>query len=394
MHNVVMPAAPRLETKGAPALERKDAPQLELKDVFAKHVEVIEQKIADQGLSVKQVQATLVDLEQRLDSRTPFGGGSAAPPSWGSQFIEAKGSELATMETSRAPAVMEIKATITSATTDAAGSAGSLAIPERVQGVDMLQRRLTIRNLLTVAPAQAGSVEYAEQTGRTNNAALVAEGAQKPESDLQFALKTVPMRVIAHWMKASRQILDDAPQLRTLIDVELRYGLALVEEQQLLYGNGTGQNLLGMIPQATDFAPAFTVADETPIDRLGLAILQVALTDNQPDGIVLHPADWWRLRLLKDGDGNYIFGPPGTVVAPSLFGLPIVPTQAMNAGEFLVGAFQPQTLYDRWTARVETGFAGDDFTRNLVTVLGEERIGFAAKRPEALVNGTFEDPAP
>lgn len=106
----------------------------------------------------------------------------------------------------------------------------------------------------------SNAVEYPAQTGRTNNAATVAEGTVKPESGLAFELRTLPTQVIAHWIPASRQVLEDSPQLRDIIDGELRYGLAYVEEGQLLYGDGSGSNLDGMVPNATAFAAPFTIS--------------------------------------------------------------------------------------------------------------------------------------
>jgi HK97 family phage major capsid protein len=193
------------------------------------------------------------------------------------------------------------------------------------------RRRLTIRNLLTVIQVESGSVEYPSQKVRNNNAAPVAEGTAKPESDLQFELKNAPIRTVAHWTKASRQVLDDAPQLRSIIDEELRYGLALVEETQLLYGDGTGQNLNGMVALATAYASPITPPDVSQeIDVIGQAILQAALTDVPPDGIIIHPGDWWRMRLAKNAQGEYILGPPARQTVPFLWGLP----RRADAGDY------------------------------------------------------------
>jgi HK97 family phage major capsid protein len=335
---------------------------------------------------MKELQASMREVEQRSVRRGGSGGGATA--SLGSQFTDAKAEELRGM--SRGDRVsMEVQASLTSSKTDAPGSAGDLAVPQR-DGITLLpSRRLTIRNLLNVVEASSGSVEYVKQTSRATGAGMVAETDRKPESSMQFGLETVPIRTIAHWVKASRQILEDAPQMRGLIDTDLRYGLAVKEESQLLYGDGTGQNLEGMVPLAKAYAPTIVVEKANKIDTIGLAILQASLTDVPPDGIVIHPADWWAMRLTKDADGKYILGDPMAAVQPSLFGLPVVPTQAMEQDDFLVGAFGAQTLYDRWKARVEAGFENDDFTRNMVTVLGEERIGFAAKHPQALITGGF-----
>ncbi|MDE3796631.1 phage major capsid protein [Sinorhizobium meliloti] len=385
----VTAAAAHLLASATP-IQTKDAgdPLEVLSKKFGEHVTATLEKLGATSKDMESIKAELFHLQQKT-SRGFHGGRPDRPDTWGETFTKGRADDLQRIASERGRTSMEIKATITSATTDANGSAGDLVVPQRDTLVGLPRRRLTIRNLLNVVQVSSGSIEYPQQTGRVNNAAPVAEAALKPESDLKFDLKTTPIRTIAHWLKASRQILEDAPQLRDLIDQELRYGLALVEEAQLLNGDGTGQNLNGMIPQATAFAAPITITSPNEIDKIGLAILQASLTNVIPDGIVIHPSDWWRMRLTKNADGEYILGDPMTAVQPSLFGLPIVATEAMAVDTFLVGSFASQTLYDRWTARVEVGFVNDDFTRNLVTVLGEERIGFAAKRPEALIVGDF-----
>jgi len=334
------------------------------------------------------LQARLDELEQK--GIRAGGTQGSAQPSIGDQFIQAKADDFARVAQDRGRTSLSVKAAITSATTAADGSAGDLVVPSRDSNILLPRRRLTVRDLLTVVQVDSGSVEYAKQVGRTNNAAPVAEGAAKPESSVEFDLVTTPVRTIAHFMKASKQVLDDAPQLRSIIDEELMYGLNIQEETQLLSGDNTGQNLNGMIPQATAYAAPFEAdGTETMIDTIGLAINQCSLTEYPPDGVILHPSDWMKIRMLKDGEGNYLFGPPGAIVQPIILGLPVVATQAMTIDKFLVGSFKSQVLYDRWEARVELGFVNDDFTKNLVTLLGEERIGFAAKAPSALIYGDF-----
>lgn len=382
-------AAAHLLASAAP-IQTKDAgdPLEVLSKKFGDHVAATLEKLGATNQDLSSIKEQLAQIEQKA-ARGAYTGGPMRPDTWGETFTKGRADDLQRIATERGRTSLEIKATITSATTDANGSAGDLIVPQRDQLVGMPKRRLTIRSLLNVVQVSSGSVEYPQQTGRVNNAAPVAEAAAKPSSDLKFDMKTVPIRTLAHWVKASRQILEDAPQLRDLIDQELRYGLALVEEGQLLSGDGTGQNLPGMIPLATAFAPPITIASPNEIDKVGLAILQASLTNVAPDGIVIHPGDWWRMRLTKDSQGKYILGDPMATVQPNLFGLPVVATEAMTVDKFLVGSFRSQTLYDRWSARVEVGFENDDFTKNLVTVLGEERVGLATKRPEALIYGDF-----
>lgn len=334
----------------------------------------------------KTAQAIVTELEQKS---VRGGGGEAAPESWGEQFVNAEGLKAFNDERSRPSRFrMDIKSTITTAATSG-GPTGGQAFRDQINSTP--QRRMRVRDLLPVIGISTGSVEYPQQTLRTNAAATVAEGNLKPESAYGWTMQTVVPRVIAHWVPASRQILDDAPQLKGLIDTELLYGLALKEEEQLLYGSGTGENLTGMVTAATPYAAPSGLVAGNMLDQIALGILQNSLVEEPADGIVLHPSDWMRMRLLKDTQGKYLLGDPGANVPAVLFGLPVVPTQAMQVDKFLVGNFQrAATIYDRWTPRVEVSTEhADFFTRNLVAVLAESRLAQAVKNPLALTYGDF-----
>lgn len=288
------------------------------------------------------------------------------------------------------------RAAITTAnTTVGAGrSPGTSLVPgDRRPGIIALpDRQLTIRDLVLPGQTSSGNVEYVKETGFTNNAAPVAEGAAKPYSDLTYDLASAPVRTIAHLFKASRQIMDDAPGLRSMIDGRARYGLRFVEENQLLNGSGTGQNIHGLVPQATAFNPAFAAADETGIDRLRLAVLQVVLAEYPATAFVLNPIDWAKIELTKDAGGNYIIGNPQGSLTPTLWNLPVVSTQAMAAGEFLTGAFSfAAQIFDRMDIEVLLSTENDkDFENNLVSIRAEERLAFGVYRPEAFVTGDVE----
>lgn len=340
----------------------------------------------DAESSVATVSEQVAEIEQKMAR----GGGVSSvsrPDTWGEEFTKTCGDQVrALAETNHGRVQLNVKNTLTTGDT----SAGALVVPHRDAPAMMPRRRMTVRDLLNVLQVTSGTVEYAEQTTRTNNAAPVAETAAKPESDFAWELKSTSAKVIAHWTKASRQILEDQPQLRDMIDTELRYGLAVTEEEQLLYGDGTGSNLSGLVTNATAFSDPLSIASPEMVDLIGAAILQTSLADFMPDGIVMHPSDWMRMRLEKDADGRYILGGPQAQVTPSLFGLPVVLTQAMEVDKFLVGSFaNAATLYDRWQPRVEVGYVNDDFTKNLVTILAEERVALAVKQPGALTYGDF-----
>ncbi|MCD5996500.1 phage major capsid protein [Pseudomonas sp. CDFA 602] len=346
---------------------------------------------ADHALTTMNgFKARVDELEQKLARHGEDDEGQEQK-SFGEQFVESQNFKgLAESGSQRGRADMQFKATITLATANAAGSAGATVQNSRLPGiVAQPDRRLTVRDLITPGRMDGNALEYARETGFTNAAAAVAETAKKPQSDIQFDLVSTTAKVIAHYVKASRQILSDAPMLASYIDGRLRYGLAYKEEQQLLNGDGTGQNLLGIVPQATAFAAPFALTGATTMDTLRLAMLQAVLAEFPATGHVLNPIDWARIELTKDSEGRYIIGQPQGVASPTMWGLPVVSTQAMASGKFLTGAFRMGAqLFDRWMARVEVATENeDDFVKNLVTILAEERLALAVYRPEAFIYG-------
>lgn len=274
------------------------------------------------------------------------------------------------------------------------GSTGGTVVgPDRQAGVVMLpQQRLFIRDL--IAPGRTGSpaIFWVQQTGYVNNAAAVAENTGKPYSTISFDTKITPVATIAHMFKASKQILDDFAQLQSTVDAEMRYGLKYAEEQEILFGDGTGVHLEGIVPQAVAFDPAFTVEFQTPIDDLRLAMLQSQLARLPADGFVLHFIDWAKIELTKDTVGRYVVANPFNLAGPVLWGLPVVSTEAPEfEGEFLTGPFKTGAqLFDREDANVVISTENaDDFEKNMISIRCEERAALAVKRPEGFVTGPF-----
>lgn len=338
---------------------------------------------------LNELRAQVEALEQKATRKA--GADEADHRSLGQQFVESKGfKDLAESPSQRGKADMQLKATITLATTDTLGAAGDTVQVTRVAGiVAPPERRMTVRDLITPGRMDGNALEYVKETGFVNNAGMVAEAAAKPQSDLKFDLVSTTAKVVAHYVKASRQILSDSSMLASYIDGRLRYGLAFKEEQQLLNGDGTGQNLLGIIPQATAYAAPGGLTSAQAMDQMRLAMLQAELAGYPATGHVMNPIDWTRVELLKDTTGRYIIGNPQGTTAPRLWNLPVVATQAIAQDKFLTGAFKlGAQLFDRWLARVEVATENeDDFIKNLVTVLAEERLALAVYRPEAFIYG-------
>jgi len=346
--------------------------------------------------SLTKMNATLTEQFATLEQKMLEGGNGkpAKTKTMGEQFVEdAKVKEFLAQANPRGRTDLQSKATLTSLVTDAAGSVGDAIANARLPGILPLpQRRMTVRDLISQGQMDGSTLEYVKETGFTNSAGMVAEGTAKAASDIKLDLVSTSAKVIAHYMKASRQVLSDIAQLRSIIDQRLLYGLAYKEETQLLSGDNSGQNLHGIIPQATAYAAPVSLADLNIIDVLRLAMLQAALAEYPASGHVLHPTDWAGIETLKDTQGRYIIGNPQGTTTPTLWGLPIVTTQAITARKFLTGAFRlGAQVFDRWTARVEVATENeDDFIKNLVTILAEERIALAVYRPEAFIYGDFD----
>lgn len=278
------------------------------------------------------------------------------------------------------------------AITSLPGSGESGIWSDRLPGViEEPLRPLTIRALLDQGSTSSNLIEWIKELVFTNNADVVSEGAQKPESNITYEREDVPVRTIAHWIHATRQVLADFPQLQTLINGRLNYGLKIAEENQILLGDGTGNNVLGLIPQATAYNTALNRTNDTFIDIIRHAILQVRLSYYPASGIVLTPTDWHNIELTKDNENRYLMANPQGNLPAMLWGRPVVESDAMPNDQFLVGAFRmAATLFDREQATIAVSTEDrDNFIKNMVTILCEERLALAVARPAAFVHGSF-----
>ena len=351
-----------------------------------------EVKSAVEALATKgeEIGQRIDKLEGRMNSN--FQGEGAAAKSIGQTFIESE--EFKGLEAGRGShARLSTKAIV-----NATGSNQPLVDGDRVPSIiHEPNRRLTIRDMLPVGRTQSNLVEFTSENVFTNNAGpqigsgspTEYENVTKPQSEITFTLSSAAVTTLAHFILASRQVLSDAPMLQSYIDGRLRYGLALEEEDQILNGTGVDNNLSGLVTNQTTYNRGAT--DDTYIDTLRKACTQCALSEYRASGIVLNPADWETIELTKDTQNRYIFADPGTIAGPTLWGLPVVATNSMTAGTFLVGAFDMAAqIWDREQAMVEVSREdNDNFRRNMVTILAEERLALTIYRSAGLVGGSF-----
>jgi HK97 family phage major capsid protein len=246
-----------------------------------------------------------------------------------------------------------------------------------------------VRQLIPQGRTTAGMVEYIEETTFTDVAAVVAENTAKPKSDKVFTVRTQTVRTIATYFKVSKQTFDDLPFLVTQIENNGIYGVQRVEDNQLLNGSGVAPNIQGFMTVAAT-APAPPVTGSTLIDAVGMAVFDLAAKGYMPDGTVLNPADWGKVAMVKNTQGNYIWANPiDYAAAPRLWGTRVVFSSNMAAGNFLAGAFQGNSqLLDREDVHVQVATQNeDDFIKNMVTILVEERLALAIYVPLAFEKG-------
>ncbi|HFL2185779.1 TPA: phage major capsid protein [Pseudomonas putida] len=260
-----------------------------------------------------------------------------------------------------------------------------------------IRQELRIRDLLTAIPVTGQNYTYFRELLHTRGAAPVAEGSTKPTSNVTFESATDRVKKIAVWMPVTEEALSDVPQMQGYIQELLRYDLKLEEENQILKGDGLGENLNGLMTQATVYDANLTKAGDTSIDIVRRGIYQVRKQSKlSADGVVMSELDWMNIELQKDGENRYLFANLQGLVTPILWGRPVITSDSMDegdaddGGEFLIANFaRAAILFDRMTYLFKMGLINDMFIKNMVALLAEERLGLGVRRKEALVKGNF-----
>ena len=338
------------------------------------------------GAQQRELADRLLGLEQ---SGAVQKGQGDAQPTWGQQFVKAAGFD-AFINGRAQRARAEIKNTVT----NTVGNTFSERRPGVVGGAF---REFTLESLLNTLPTSSNAVDYVRENVFTNAAAETAEGGTKPESSLTTTLVTEPVATVAHWIKISRQLASDNAALAAYIDLRMRYGVNLRVENQIIAGNGTAPNISGFTKAGNFTAHGYAAATLTGLglsatnrfDLIGKILGDCQVADYPADAIIVNPADWWTMRLAKDSQGRYILGDPGMDLPPSLFGVPVVASNAITADNVLVASLrQAATFYNREGVVIDMSESdSDNFTKNLVTIRAERRCMLAVERPAAVRYG-------
>ncbi len=322
---------------------------------------------------IKTLREQMIDLAQKGGIPNGFGAKSK-DETVAAQFVQSP--QFKSMLTG-APTTgrVEVKATITSATHDVQA--------ERAPGLfNNPQRALSLLSALPRLAVNAGVFEFMQLNGYSNAAAVqVVEGDEKAEASLPTQIVQANVATIAHWIKASNQILADAPALSMQIDNLLRYGVQAKLEGELINGVGGAGNIHGLLPQATAFVPTLTAK----ADQIGEAKAAMEADGWVPSLIVMNPADWFEVASERATDEQYVLGSPRDPAGPSLWGIPVLTTPAIASGTTLIlDQSQVAVLNREGVTVMASREDGTNFTTNQTTILAEARYGLAVFATGAL----------
>ena len=250
--------------------------------------------------------------------------------------------------------------------------------------IPQLRRTIRLLDLIPSAPMDGHAFDFTQEQGSFDTAAETLEGATKPAGDLTLADAEVVAKTIAHWFKLKRQQLADVPALGTVVQNRLTYGVLRRLENQIVAGDGTGENLTGIL--ATSGIASVAFAAGTALSDLSLTgITDVLLSNAEPDGVVLNPTDVQTMLVAKaSGSGERLDSDGAFGAMPQTFwGLPLIASSVVPVGTAIVGDWaHGATLFVREGVNVRLSDSDqDDFVKNRVTMLAEGRFGLAIWQP-------------
>ena len=276
---------------------------------------------------------------------------------------------------------------------------GQIPQAEREAGITRVVRRNPFMvELVNVGSITSNLLEWVQQANPEGDAAMTAEGVLKAKIDFDLVLASASVRKVTAFIKVSKEMLDDVPLIEAEINQELTEVINLKIDAQILSGDGTGQNIVGIQSNAVAFTPgSFATGSANQIilpnnaDVLRVAVNQIDVALFQADYILMHPTDLAAMDTSKTTEGQYVLPPFSTNANTIVKGIPIVANTGITEGEYLVGDFSKAAVRFREGLVFDIGYENDDFTKNFVTILAEARMVQRVKSNHypAFVKGNF-----
>ena len=244
----------------------------------------------------------------------------------------------------------------------------------------------TLLDIFPTGTTDAPVVEYVQVIAIPGSAAVVAEGAAKPQEGITFRDESANVVTIAGWIKVNRQAMADMAGLSAMINTLLPYDVRRQAQAQILLGTGTAGQIRGIYNTTGVGVGPAPEADDNIADAFLRAMTVVIMSDGEPNFAALNPLTWQDLLLMKNANGNYLYGAPGTLpggmVSQTVWGLTLTTNRAIPQAQPLVGDSMGAMILVREGVNVRGSDSDqDDFIRNRVTILAETRIAFPVWRP-------------
>lgn len=266
------------------------------------------------------------------------------------------------------------------AMTFATNTTGRVGRVEREAGVvGILRRRVRLMDLIDLGGTTANTYVWIQKEGVEGGVAMTPEGTTKPQGDFNLVEYTQKPKKEAIIITVSKEMLDDIDDLANTVNMEARELLELFMEDQILNGDGTGENITGIDANATAFAAgAFANAIEGAniFDVIRVAYNQVNLNEDDPTAILMHPTDATEIDLQKATDGQYVLPPFSSADGTVIKGLPVVTSTLVTQGELYVGNFRRYKARIRENIVLDMGYRGaaGDWEKNFISFRGEARF--------------------
>lgn len=358
-------------------------------------IEVVKQGLADVERKMDaKMQAVIVEIAQKMDGAGDMigntgpnkSGGNAMAALGASAEVKAFAADRSMKSANVAlpGSLVQIKSVVG----DVAGSGNNLfnVQPQRAPGLaGFAGRKLSIFEVLPRLQVTSNAFEFNRLDGYASAAAMqTKEGAAKAQGSLPTGLINAPIVTVAHYLKLSEQVLSDAPALAQQVSSLLTYGVLAKASAEILAGATAGK-IQGLATQATAYA---SVAGATLADAIGGAATALDTSGWNADTVIMHPDDLFAIRSERNAQGYIASGWVGGA-EQTVWGLRAVADPSIAAGSPIVLDSSQVAILDREQTRVEFGRSGTDMTDNLVTALGECRIGLAVFAPAAVLEVTL-----
>jgi HK97 family phage major capsid protein len=202
------------------------------------------------------------------------------------------------------------------------------------------------------------------------------------------------VRKIATYLRVPEEMIEDIPFLTSFITNIGTEEVLAVEDTQILYGDGTGQNLTGIATSGsfTAFAAGSSVVTSpNKFDVLGASSKQMRVAKRNPSFHLINPADYYDIVSTKDSTNNYILRGGGNGIMPvDSGGVQIVQMNQVAAGDFITVDSRAAQIFFRSNINVRFYEQDqDNAIKNLVTIVIEERLALAIYFTTGIIKGTF-----